>query len=250
MCSASTLEFVLQLCFNALASASRAVLHSETAKAAVQSAYDVDVVVKCIQSTFLLMVVFAGIVWCDVAVVSLLMISRFCLCRCLRVSASPSPQTRTSALVLLSVMAAVVPEPVLSRLMPVFQFMGASSLARDDAYTFYAVQRVVESVVPPLRDFGYRVGLSLHDLLQVFVSCVDTMPAHRRQAMFYSLVTSLGAGVFKADAAVVDAAAAAVEGADKTRYLFAQAAYLLAHEVHTTQKLLAGDASTIVTLCR
>ncbi len=57
VCSASTLEFVLQLCFNALASASRAVLHSETAKAAVQSAYDVDVVVKCIQSTFLLVAV-------------------------------------------------------------------------------------------------------------------------------------------------------------------------------------------------
>ena len=54
---------------------------------------------------------------------------------------SVSPQTRSSALVLLSTMAALLPERVLTHLMPVFQFMGATALAREDSYTFFIVQK-------------------------------------------------------------------------------------------------------------
>ncbi len=60
----------------------------------------------------------------------------------LTIADSVSPQTRSGALMLLSTMAAILPEAVLSHLMPVFQFIGNTTLSREDSYTFYIVQKV------------------------------------------------------------------------------------------------------------
>jgi hypothetical protein len=235
---------------------------------------------------------------------------------CVRASAdSVSPQSRTSALVLLSTMAAVLPDTVLAHLMPVFQLVGASSLAREDSYTFFIVQKVrcgaegsiahqgarqggdvvgwggggvvcallyvprvfvlrhfdpadlgalvcgagngggagaateavadggvgvcravlhrgaqiIESVVPPLRDHGYKIGLTLFDLLHVFVANVDTIPNHRRRQLFASLTTTLGCAPGRDSAT------------DRSRFLFAQVACLLSH--HARSGTRPQDAS-------
>jgi len=49
---------------------------------------------------------------------------------------------RNTALLLVSALAAVVPELILHSVMPIFTFMGADVLHRDDDFSAYVVKQV------------------------------------------------------------------------------------------------------------
>lgn len=74
--------------------------------------------------------------------------------------------------------------------------------------------QIIEAIVPALHNHGASVGLSGFSLVGEFVGKVDSIPAHRRTALFHSVVVSLGATLDPAPAAAAS-------------YLFAVAILLL-----------------------
>lgn len=58
------------------------------------------------------------------------------------IRASTNPRTSQRALLVASELARLIPEAVLHNAMPIFTFMGASELQRDDAYSFGVVEKV------------------------------------------------------------------------------------------------------------
>lgn len=58
------------------------------------------------------------------------------------VSASTNPRTSQRALLVASELARLIPDAVLHNIMPIFTFMSASDLQRDDAYSFGVVEKV------------------------------------------------------------------------------------------------------------
>lgn len=56
--------------------------------------------------------------------------------------ASTNPQTSHQALLLLAQLGPLVPEQLVHNVMPIFTFMGANVLQRDDAYSLRVVERV------------------------------------------------------------------------------------------------------------
>ena len=62
----------------------------------------------------------------------------------------PNPQTSHQALLLVSQLAAFLPEQVIQNVMPIFTFMGANVLQRDDAFSSRVVDQAVECIVPAL----------------------------------------------------------------------------------------------------
>lgn len=142
------------------------------------------------------------------------------------VHATKSTQTRGAALLLLSSMAAVVPAAVLTRLMPVLMTVGHDALARDDSFSFQTMQRLIEAVVPPLRQHGASVGVPLHSLLKVFAVCVHRVPTHRQKHLYSTLIqVATGDG----------------NGVDKSRLVPSMTALLMAQ--HVIGKSVTGGAN-------
>jgi U3 small nucleolar RNA-associated protein 10 len=56
--------------------------------------------------------------------------------------ASTNPRTSQRALLVASELARLIPDAVLHNIMPIFTFMSASDLQRDDAYSFGVVEKV------------------------------------------------------------------------------------------------------------
>ena len=59
---------------------------------------------------------------------------------CIRTTTNP--QVRNSALLLMSALAEIMPEPTLHGIMPIFTFMGANVLRQDDDFSVYVVKQV------------------------------------------------------------------------------------------------------------
>ena len=112
-----------------------------------------------------------------------------------------SLQSRSAGLLLVAQLAALLPTAVVQHLMPMLACLGRSSLHRDDSYSFYVVQQIIEAVIPALHEHGAPVGLSGFSLVGQFVGMVDKIPSHRRTALFHSVVVSLGATLDSSDTA-------------------------------------------------
>ncbi|KAJ3208455.1 HEAT repeat-containing protein 1, partial [Entophlyctis luteolus] len=111
---------------------------------------------------------------------------------CIRVS--ENPQTHNEALLLLAELAGIYPKTVLLNVIPIFTFMGANVLRRDDDYSFHVIQQTLEAIIPAFvqksePDCTQRVK----SIIEVFVDSHFHVPKHRRLRLFSILVTTLGA---------------------------------------------------------
>ena len=119
-------------------------------------------------------------------------------------TASTNPQTSHQALLLLAQLGPLVPDQLVHNVMPIFTFMGANVLQRDDAYSLRVVERTLESIVPALvqsvkrsattRDalvtgecplppsvvVSDREFADLGELLRIFTDAATHVPRHRR----------------------------------------------------------------------
>lgn len=112
---------------------------------------------------------------------------------------SVNPQTYHQALLLLAQLGPLVPDQLVHNVMPIFTFMGANVLQRDDAYSLRVVDQTLDSIVPALvkamqksargRDKLLR---ELNDLLRAFTDAASHVPRHRRINLFVRLVETLG----------------------------------------------------------
>eukprot|EP01104_Vermistella_antarctica_P017042 TRINITY_DN5961_c0_g1_i1.p1 TRINITY_DN5961_c0_g1~~TRINITY_DN5961_c0_g1_i1.p1 ORF type:complete len:2241 (+),score=680.72 TRINITY_DN5961_c0_g1_i1:94-6723(+) len=100
---------------------------------------------------------------------------------------SDDPQTHNKALVVLSVVSRLFPWGMVEQVVPIFTLMSERSMRRDDNYTFHVIHKTIESVVPSLVEHGVGV----RDLIQVFVTALPNIPAHRRVLLFVSLTNTL-----------------------------------------------------------
>eukprot|EP00288_Rhodomonas_lens_P004252 CAMPEP_0177735632 /NCGR_PEP_ID=MMETSP0484_2-20121128/24880_1 /TAXON_ID=354590 /ORGANISM="Rhodomonas lens, Strain RHODO" /LENGTH=206 /DNA_ID=CAMNT_0019249209 /DNA_START=36 /DNA_END=652 /DNA_ORIENTATION=- len=72
--------------------------------------------------------------------------------------------------------------------MSVFAFLGDKLLLRDDHFSFLVVEQTVIKVVPPL----VAHGMSVLELLRVFVGVYPTVASHRRARLYGTLAQVLG----------------------------------------------------------
>jgi U3 small nucleolar RNA-associated protein 10 len=103
------------------------------------------------------------------------------------IGARQNPTLHNSALLLLAQIARVFPQKVLSNIMAVFSFMGASTQRSDDNYTFIVIQKTVERVIPALLSAEQKLDgskVSTSALINVFIDRFDTIPTHRRLLLF------------------------------------------------------------------
>jgi U3 small nucleolar RNA-associated protein 10 len=116
------------------------------------------------------------------------------------VRTTESPQVQNTALLLVSSLAVIAPEQVLHSVMPIFTFMGSSILKKDDDYSVMVIDQTIHQVVPALvqslRNQKRDVVAGTSELLLSFTAAFEHMPSHRRQRLFESLVTKLGAEDF------------------------------------------------------
>ncbi|KAI5481102.1 U3 small nucleolar RNA-associated protein 10 [Pseudohyphozyma bogoriensis] len=113
--------------------------------------------------------------------------------------ASTNPQTSHQCLLLLAQLGPLVPDQLVHNVMPIFTFMGANVLQRDDAYSLRVVERTLASIIPSLvksmkRTASGRDSLvsQLQDLMRVFTDAAAHVPRHRRVKLFVRFVETLG----------------------------------------------------------
>ncbi|KAJ3294797.1 HEAT repeat-containing protein 1 [Rhizoclosmatium sp. JEL0117] len=111
---------------------------------------------------------------------------------CIRVS--DNPQTHNEALLLLAELAEVYPNTVLVNVVPIFTFMGANVLRRDDDYSFHVIQQTLEAIIPPLikKSKLSAKKLDVRSIIEVFIDSIFHIPRHRRLRLFTILVSTLG----------------------------------------------------------
>jgi hypothetical protein len=205
---ASSCEYATHTLLGALHSITHALTHQSAAAVSqdgdrvdehLAGAFDVDLVVFCVQDT-------------------------------------ASTQTRNAALLLLGQMCALLPRRVLSRLIPVFLSVGSATLSREDAYSLSVIQRLVETVVPPLRMYGAKAGVTVHSLLDVFARCVKSVPTHRQKSLYLSLV--------RAVAVPIPGEVTRPNGSGSStssRYLASLLGFLLEQRVLASSKAVEGE---------
>ncbi|GAA6015436.1 hypothetical protein JCM10207_008593 [Rhodosporidiobolus poonsookiae] len=116
---------------------------------------------------------------------------------------SINPQIYHQSLLLLAQLGPLVPDQLVHNVMPIFTFMGANVLQRDDAYSLRVVDQTLDNIVPALvqamqKTAGGRDGLltELKDLLRAFTDAAAHVPRHRRINLFVRLIETLGAKEF------------------------------------------------------
>ncbi|GAA6036252.1 hypothetical protein JCM8097_006859 [Rhodosporidiobolus ruineniae] len=114
-----------------------------------------------------------------------------------------NPQTYHQSLLLLAQLGPLVPDQLVHNVIPIFTFMGANVLQRDDAYSLRVVDQTLDNIVPALvkamrKSASGRDGLlaELKDLLRAFTDAAAHVPRHRRINLFVRLVETLGAKEF------------------------------------------------------
>ncbi|KAI4142853.1 MAG: hypothetical protein LQ341_003088 [Variospora aurantia] len=109
---------------------------------------------------------------------------------------STDPQVQHTALLLVSLLASIAPELILHHVMPIFTFMGPTTMKRTDDYSSYVVKRTMDSVIPRIMDSLRKCrkdpisGVS--ELLLSFVAAFEHVPIERRLTLFRSLVEMIG----------------------------------------------------------
>lgn len=102
------------------------------------------------------------------------------------IRASTNPRTSQRALLVASELARLIPDAVLHNIMPIFTFMSASDLQRDDAYSFGVVEKTVSRIVPvmtqSLKDKA-ETKLDLYNdsltFISIFTDMAGRLPRHR-----------------------------------------------------------------------
>ncbi|KAG0642155.1 armadillo-type protein [Tuber brumale] len=120
------------------------------------------------------------------------------LVECIRAAAAPQVQNR--AILLLANLADVVPERVQHSVMPIFTFMGANTLRRDDEYSAFVIEQTIKRIIPPLvkslqSQEGNKVA-GIAELVKTFAASYSHIPSHRRVRLFVALTKTLGAEEF------------------------------------------------------
>ncbi|KAI6709306.1 hypothetical protein JHW43_008174 [Diplocarpon mali] len=111
------------------------------------------------------------------------------------VQKASSPQVQNAALLVIACLADTAPELVLHSVMPIFTFMGSSVLRQNDEYSAYVIKQTIREVIPPLISSLRKEGdpvTGAAELLLSFVAAYEHVPQHRRNALFNSLVQTLG----------------------------------------------------------
>jgi U3 small nucleolar RNA-associated protein 10 len=107
-----------------------------------------------------------------------------------------NPQVQNAALLLVSGLSRWVPEAVLHSVMPIFTFMGSTTLRQSDDYSAHVIHQTVSQVIPPLvlslRKSSRQILNGVVDLLLSFVAAFEHMPQHRRLGLFKKVMTALG----------------------------------------------------------
>ncbi|KAI5796993.1 armadillo-type protein [Pyronema domesticum] len=120
------------------------------------------------------------------------------LVSCIR--STTSPQVQNSALLLLSTLADIAPDIVKHSVMPIFTFMGATTLRQDDEYSAHVIEQTVQRIIPPLVKSLQEDGRDLlsagAELVSTFVSSYKVVPVHRRLRLFQALTKTLGPADF------------------------------------------------------
>ncbi|KAM0756059.1 hypothetical protein T439DRAFT_308506 [Meredithblackwellia eburnea MCA 4105] len=123
---------------------------------------------------------------------------------------STNPQTAQQSLLLLAKLGPLVPDQLVHNVMPIFTFMGANVLQRDDAYSLRVVEQTLESIVPSLvkslkKSARSREALlkELRELLTVFTAAAAHVPRHRRLKLFVRFVETLGPREFLSTVSVL-----------------------------------------------
>lgn len=106
--------------------------------------------------------------------------------QCIRVTSNT--RTQNKALLALGAVATLYPDLVLRHVMPVFTFMGASTIRHDDNYTFTVMQKSLRAILPSMVKQG---GIGVSDVLRIFVDNFQHVPLHRRLHLFASVLQTL-----------------------------------------------------------
>ncbi|KAG9784618.1 hypothetical protein KCU88_g2687, partial [Aureobasidium melanogenum] len=117
------------------------------------------------------------------------------------VRSSENPQVQSTALLLLASLSSIAPDRILHTIMPIFTFMGAGILSRDDERSVYVINQAIDQIIPPListlkRQDAKNLVHSTSSLLSSFVTAYDHIPQHRRVAFYKRLLDRLGADDF------------------------------------------------------
>jgi len=113
---------------------------------------------------------------------------------------TPDHQVQNAALLFIAAVATVSPERVLDSIMPVFTFMGTNVLGKEDEYSGYVVDQIMDKIIPPLvqslSSRGQDAVAETADLVSSFVVAYEHIPLHRRLSLFKKLVSNLGGETF------------------------------------------------------
>lgn len=112
---------------------------------------------------------------------------------CIR--STSNPQVQNATLLVVSALAKRLPELVLHSVMPIFTFMGKSTLSQGDDYSTYVIHQTVQTVVPALanalRQNNHDLIEGVADLLLSFTTAYEHIPTQRRLPLFSLLVDTL-----------------------------------------------------------
>ena len=99
-----------------------------------------------------------------------------------------SPQLCNSMLLLLAEIARLDSTRVMSSVVPIFTYMGTSSVLRDDNYTFQIVHDVIAALVPVV--IASRPA-QLDFVIDLFVGAIEKIPRHRLLLLFAMLLKEI-----------------------------------------------------------
>lgn len=100
-------------------------------------------------------------------------------------------QTHNVAFLLLSTIATGYSNLVLKSVMPIFTFMGANVLPKDDEFSFYVIKKTVDVLLPALV-LHSNSPAEIQSILDIFMDALYHIPRHRRLPIFKILVQRLG----------------------------------------------------------
>ncbi|KAA1069647.1 snoRNA-binding rRNA-processing protein utp10 [Puccinia graminis f. sp. tritici] len=112
---------------------------------------------------------------------------------------SLDPHISHKIILLLADLARLCPELTCQSMMPIFTFVGAHVIQRDDAFSARVVDKAIQALSPPMVKASSASGssrieliLSLRELLLMFVGARNHIPKHRRTRLFVRLIEVLG----------------------------------------------------------
>eukprot|EP00501_MAST-03F_sp_TOSAG23-6_P002031 GSMAST32.ASY1.ANO1.2119.1 assembled CDS len=97
-------------------------------------------------------------------------------------------QVRNAALQLLGTIASAAPHKILNLILPILKWAGNGALQQEDSYTFYIIQGIVRSAIPPLLANGLRIG----PLLESCIAAAAGAPIIRQLRLLNCVIASSG----------------------------------------------------------